>query len=138
MRFIYVIFVLIFLGCATSNKMKSDSQTLKVTNIEEFDELFGIDAINTKTNEEIFIVSYKQAHWDEGTIKKPILSSAITINVDNIYNFELKSIKPIVGKFEGLGAYIIVKNDTLKSAGNYKELPSSYISENSIGLLISN
>jgi hypothetical protein len=138
MKSIYIILVFVFIGCATSTKVKSKSQTLKITNIEEFDKLFGIDAINTKTNEKIFIVSRKQSYWEENNLKKPILNSSTTLIEGNSYSFKLRPIRPIVGKVQGLGAYIIVENDTLKSAESYEKLPLSFISENSIGLLVSN
>ena len=111
---------------------------MKVINIEEFDKLYRIDAMNTNTNEKIFIISHKQSYWDENSLKKPILNSTTSLNEGNIYNFKLRPIKPIVGKFQGLGAYIIVENDTLKSAESYKKLPLSFISENTIGLTVSN
>lgn len=136
MRNIYIILALFLISCGTSSKIKSEALNLKVIEIEEFSNVYGIKTINENTNEENYIVSYKESYFKESKLSLPVLENSLEIKKNQNYSFKLIPVKPTVGKFKGLGAYIIVSNDTLLRADDYKRLPISYISQNTVGLVI--
>lgn len=138
MKNIYIILALFIFSCGTSSKIKSESQVLKVVDISEYSSVYGMKTINEDTNEEYYIVSYKQGLFKERNFNLPISSDSLKIREGQSYEFKLAPIKPIVGKFQGLGAYIIVSKDTLLRAEDYTGLPISFISQNTVGLLIIN
>lgn len=136
MKSIYLLLVLFLLSCGTTSKVKSESQTHKVLEIFEYDNLYGLKTINENTNKENFIVSLKESYFKERNLSIPILKKTLDIKKGRSYDFDLQSIKPRVGQSQNLGAYIIVENDTLLREENYKDLPLSYTSKNTIGLSI--
>src|SRR5690606_26290610 len=127
MKNICIILTLFIFSCGTISKIKLESQALKVTEISEYSNVYGIKTINESTNEEYYIVSYKQHHFKEKNLNLPTSNDSLKIREGQTYEFKLAPIKPIVGKFQGLGAYIIVSKDTLLRAEDYKSLPISFI-----------
>ena len=138
MKNTYIILILFIFGCGTTSQINSKSQVLKVLEILEHNSVYGVKTINENTNEEYYIVSYKEPKYKERDLNLPALKDSLKIREGERYKFNLVPIKPVVGKFQGLGAYIIVSNDTLLRAEDYKRLPISFISQNTVGLMIAN
>ena len=129
MKSIYLIFIFVFIGCATSNNVKSKRQTLKVINIEEYNSVYCMEVKNN-INETILVLSFKKT-----LPKNSYLSSVVDkIKVGENYNLELVSFRPQVSTMQELGAFIIVKSDTLRKAASYKEIPKTFVAQNTYGL----
>ena len=54
------------------------------------------------------------------------------------YVFHLVEKKSTVSTMEQMGAFIVIENDTIWKSKNYKEVPISFISHNTIGKFYGN
>lgn len=136
MKNIYILPILFLLSCGSTSTIKSKVTTLKVIDISEYGNVYGIKTINENTNKENYIVSYKESYYTENGLSLPVLKNTLEIVKGQSYTFQLTPLKPRVGQSQNIGAYIIVHNDTLLSAENYTKLPLAFVSQNSIDLLV--
>lgn len=129
----YLIVLLCLSGCSTTNtpqnKVGVDNLTCNVVEIKEFEHSFRFMAINNQ-GDTVIVASLKERDLKSDS---KIID---TILLNKSYDFNVTQIRPRVLTMEQLGAFIIIKNDTLCKAATYKSLPLAYTAHNVIGLTL--
>ncbi len=133
-----IFFTFILASCSSITKKNTDYSILKcnIIEIDEYQYAFRFMALKEKDT--ILIVSPKENYYDKYGYKKPNLKHLKEIKVNKKYVFHLVEKKSTVSTMEQMGAFIVIENDTLWKSKNYKEVPISFISYNTIGKLYGN
>lgn len=138
MKTVYVIFSLLILSCGTSKKAVDTyvNSKNKIIGIQEFNSAFVLKSINESTLDTTYILSAKRDY-----LKKQKLTESFkdgegeAIITNEIYSFELLSMRLRASNMETLGVYLVFDNDTIWSGANYNER-KYFLSKKSIDLYI--
>lgn len=119
----YLVMVMLFITFDYDCKLI----TCKIIKSREYKTFYSFKAIKEKDT--IYIISYKDYYGGHKTQNNNIRE----IKINEEYNFYLTPEIIRTSKMEQLGAFIIIDEDTLWKASNYKEIPKFYIANNTIG-----
>jgi hypothetical protein len=131
---LYSTLIFAFIACSSVEKKQNNKSfiTCSIIDIQEYEYAFKFKALNQK-KDTVFVLSLKENYYNKNNYTKPKMESAEEIKINNEYVFNVISKKPSVSSMEQLGAFIIIEKDTLYKSSNYKQIPPTFISLNTIG-----
>lgn len=128
-----------FIACSSVEKKQNGASfiTCSIIDIQEYEYVFTFKALNQK-KDTVFVLSLKENYYNKNNYTKPKMEFLEQIKLNNKYLFNVIPKKPSVSSMEQLGAFIIIEKDTLYKSSNYKQIPPTFISLNTIGKYYSN